>query len=237
MALKEKVDYFGLASAGFSVSDTAENRQPGYVAEARGPDNFLVAVDSGAETVAPQVDYVVTSSASLANVVLGSVTTILTKPVALGSVSVSTQAGQPPKLTATGKEIESGGTAHCTATISGVSLSSLYHAQDFGLFTVSGGQLQSSTLDVSGDIATAAVDGVVKSSDLVGAAITVSGTIVGVDDTGKVSTPTVTLKTPGGNVLAGVLTQPLTETNPNGEFPTYTFTAQFGLKADTSSGS
>ncbi len=234
MALKTKVDYFGLATAGFSVSDTAENRQPGYVAEARGPDNFLVAVDSGEESVGPSVDYVVTGSASLASVVLGSVTTILGKPVALGGISVTTQAGQPPKMTATGKEIESGGSAHCTATVSGVTLSPLYHAQDFGLFTVTGGQLQQSTLEISGDIATAAVDGVVKSSDLVGAAVTVSGTIVGVSDAGAVSTPTVALKTPGGNVLAGVLTQPLTETNPNGEFPTYTFTAQFGLKADAS---
>lgn len=237
MALKSKVDYFGLASAGFSVSDTAENRQPGYVAEARGPDNFLVAVDSGEETVAPSVDYVVTGTASLASVVLGSVTTILTKPVALGGITITTQAGQPPKMTATGKEIESGGSAHCTATLEGISLSPLYHAQDFGLFTVSNGQLQQSTLEVSGDIATASVDGVVKSSDLVGAAITVSGTIVGVDDSGAIKTPTVTLKTPGGNVLAGVLTQPLTETNPNGDYPTYTFTVQFGLKADAASGS
>lgn len=237
MSLKSKVDYFGLASAGFSVSDTAENRQPGYVAEARGPDNFLVAVSSGEENVAPSVDYVVTGTASLSSVVLGSVTTILTKPVALGGITITTQAGQPPKMTATGKEIESGGSAHCTATVSGVSLSPLYHAQDFGLFTVSGGQLQQSTLEISGEIATASVDGVVKSSDLVGAAISVSGTIVGVNDSGAVTTPTVTLKTPSGNVLAGVLTQPLTETNPNGEYPTYTFTAQFGLKADSASGS
>lgn len=234
MALKTKVDYFGLATAGFSVSDTAENLQPGYVAEARGPDSFLVAVDSGEEAVGPSVDYVVTGSASLESVVLGSVTTILGKPVALGGISVTTQAGQPPKMTATGKEIESGGKAHCTATVSGVTLSPLFHAQDFGLFTVTGGQLQQSTLEIGGDIATAAVDGVVKSSDLVGAAVTVSGTIVGVSDAGAVSTPTVALKTPGGNVLTGVLTQPLTETNPNGEFPTYTFTAQFGLKADAS---
>ena len=235
MALKSKVDYFGLASAGFTVSDTAENRQAGYVAEARGPDNFLVAVDSGGETVAPSVDYVVTASATLSQVKLGSVTTILEKPVALGGVSITTQAGQPPKMTATGKEIEAGGTAHCTATVSGITLSPLYHAQDFGLFTVTGGQLQQSSLEISGDIATATVDGVVKSSDLVGAAVTVSGTIVGVSDAGEVSVPTVALKTPGGNVLPGVLTQPLTETNPNGEFPTYTFTAQFGLKADSSS--
>lgn len=235
MSLKTKTDYFGLASAGFTPSDTAENRAPGYVAEARGPDNFLVAVDSSGETVAPSVDYVVTASAALSSVVLGSVTTILEKKVALAGLSISTQAGQPPKMTVTGKQIEDNGTAHCKATLSGVTLSPLYHAQDFGLFTVANGQLQSSSLDISGEVATATVDGVVKSSDLVGAAISVSGTIVGVDDSGAVKTPTVTIKTPTGNVLAGVMTQPLTETNPNGEYPTYTFTATFGVKADAAS--
>ena len=232
MALKTKTDYFGLASKGFEVTDTAENRAAGYVAEARGPDNFLVAADSGGEIVAPSCDYVVTGTATLGSVVIGSVSTILTKKVALGGISITTQAGQAPKMTATGREIEANGTAHCKATLSGISLSPLFHAQDFGLFTVSNGQLQQSTLEISGDIATAMVDGVVKASDLVGAAVSVSGTIVGVDASGAIKTPTVTLKTPTGNVLQGVLTQPLTETNPNGEYPTYTFTATFGIKAD-----
>ena len=232
MALKTKVDYFGLATAGFEVSDTAENRSIGYTAEARGDDNFLVAIDAGGENIAPSCDYTVTSSASLANVVLGSVTTIDDKAIALGSISITTQAGQAPKMSATGSQIEDGGSAHCTATCSGVTLSPLYHAQDFGLFTVTGGQLQQSTLTYSGDIATTMIDGVIKSSDLVGAAITVSGTIVGVGDDGKISTPTITLKTPTGNVLAGVITQPLSETNSNGEYPTYAFTAMWGVKAD-----
>jgi len=76
------------------------------------------------------------------------------------------------------------------------------------------------------------VDGVIKSSDLVGGSIEVTGTIIGVSDAGVISTPTVTLGTPGGNVLSGVMTQPLTETNPNGDFPSYTFTARWPLKAD-----
>lgn len=237
MALKTKTDYFGLASKGFEVTDTAENRSAGYVAEARGPDGFLVSADSGGEIVAPSCDYVVTGSASLGSVVIGSISEILSKKVALGGISITTQAGQAPKMTATGSQVEDGATAHCKATLSGITLSPLFHAQDFGLFTVSNGQLQQSTLEISGDIATALVDGVVKASDLVGAAVTVSGTIVGVDASGTIKVPTVTLKTPTGNVLPGVLTQPLTETNPNGEYPTYTFTATFGIKADAASGS
>ena len=76
------------------------------------------------------------------------------------------------------------------------------------------------------------MDGVIKASDLVGGRVTVNGTIVGVNDSGVISTPTITLSSPSGNVLAGVLTQPLTLQNDNGNFPTYTFTAMWGLQAD-----
>lgn len=232
MALKTKTDYFGLASAGWEVTDTSENRSVGYTAEAQGPDGFLVAIDVGGNNVAPQVDYIATANATLAGVVLGSVQTVLSSSVALGSVSITTAAGQAPTMTATGSQIENNGTAGCTCTLGSLSVDHLFHAQDFGLFTVSNGQLTQSTFTATGEIATAMVDGVIKSSDLVGGSIEVTGTIIGVSDAGVISTPTVTLGTPGGNVLSGVMTQPLTETNPNGDFPSYTFTARWPLKAD-----
>lgn len=108
------------------------------------------------------------------------------------------------------------------------------------MFTVANGQLTDSTLTIEGNIGTADVDGVIKASDLVGAAIRVSGTIVAVNDAGAITSPDgtgnlkleVTISTPSGNVLAGVMTQPLTQTNPNGDFPTYEFEITFGLKAD-----
>ena len=76
------------------------------------------------------------------------------------------------------------------------------------------------------------VDGVIKSSDLVGGRITISGEVVGVSDAGAISTPTLTVGTPSGNIGTGVITQPLSQTNPNGDFPTYSFTVEFPLKAD-----
>ena len=97
------------------------------------------------------------------------------------------------------------------------------------MFTVANGQLTQSTLAINGDIATTTVDGVIKSSDLVGGSIEVNGTIVGVTNAGALATPTVTLNAPSGNVLSGVMTQPVSETNPNGEFPTYAFTARWAL--------
>ena len=237
MALLTKVDYYGLAGSGFVVESTSEGKAVGFQAEARGPDGFLVAIETGGEIQAPTVNYVATSNATISSIVMGSVHTIGTSPnqhkVALGGLTITTAAGEPVKMTATGSEIEANGSAHCTATLSGISLSSLFHAQDFGLFTVSDGQLTNSTLTIEGNVATTLVDGVIKASDLVGASIKVSGTIVGVTDAGAIATPTVTLNAPSGNVLTGVMTQPLTQENPNGDFPSYTFEATWGLKADT----
>lgn len=74
----------------------------GYTATANGPDNFVVAIDVGGNNVAPQVDYVAASTAKLSGIVLGSVTTVLDKKVALGGITVTTQAGAAPTMTATG---------------------------------------------------------------------------------------------------------------------------------------
>ena len=128
MALKTKTDYYGLASAGWEVTDTSENRSVGYTAEAQGPDGFLVAVDVGGNIAAPQVDYVATANATLTGVVLGSVQTALSGKIALGSVSITTAAGQAPTMTATGSQIEDNGTAGCTCTLGSISVDHLFHA-------------------------------------------------------------------------------------------------------------
>jgi len=101
MALKTKVDYFGLATAGFSVASTSENRSIGS-AEAQGDDGFVVAVESFGEKLVPQCDYVITANATLTGVVLGSVKTVDSKTIALGSISITTKAGQAPTMQASG---------------------------------------------------------------------------------------------------------------------------------------
>jgi len=102
------------------------------------------------------------------------------------------------------------------------------------LFTITNGQLNSSTLTIEGEVGTTMVDGKIKSSDLVGASIKVSGQVVGVTDAGAIAKPTLTMIQPTGNVLSGVMTTPLTETNSNGQFPVYNFECMWGLKADAS---
>lgn len=232
MALLTKTDYFGLASNGFIVESTSENRSVGYTAEARSNDGFLVAIDAGGERISPTVNYIATDSASVGSIVMGSVNTVDGKAIALNSITITTGAGENAKMTASGQQIEDGGSAHCTATLNGITLDEPFHASTFGLFTVSNGQLTNSTLTIEGTTATAETDGVIRASDLVGASIKVSGTIVGVSDAGAIAKPTITLNAPSGNVLDGVLTQPLSEENPNGDFPQYSFEATWGMTAD-----
>lgn len=238
MSLLAKTDYFGLSGSGWVVSDNSENKSVGYTAEAQGPDGFLVAVDAGPDNASPACDYVATSTATLTSVTLGSVQSVMvggsSRKIALGSITINTAAGQNPTLNATGQEIENNGSAGCTCTLGSITVSPLFHAQDFGLFTVTNGQLTQSTLTINGDIGTAMVDGVIKASDLVGGSVTVTGTIVGVNDSGVISTPTITTLTADlGNVGPGVVTQPLTLTNSNGQFPSYSFTVTYPLKADS----
>lgn len=102
MSLLAKTDYYGLSSAGFEVESTSENKSVGFQAEARGPDGFLVAVEVGDDTLAPTVNYVVTSDASTGDIVIGSVNTVNGKKIALGSVTITTAAGEPVKMTASG---------------------------------------------------------------------------------------------------------------------------------------
>lgn len=232
MALLQKTDYFGLSSNGFEVESTSENRAVGYTAEARSNDGFLVAIDAGGERISPTVNYIATDNAALNTVVIGSVKTINGKKIALNSLNITTGAGENMRMTASGQQIEDNGTAHCTFTLSGVTLDEPFHANTFGLFSVTNGQLTNSTLAIDGTMATAEVDGVIKASDLVDCQIKCSGTIVGVSDSGVISTPTVSINVPSGNVLSGVMTQPLTQENPNGDFPQYSFEITWGCKAD-----
>ena len=232
MSLKTKVDYFQLSSSGFEIESTTENKSVGYIAQAQGADGFVVAVDVGDEIVAPTVDYVLTADGSLSNIKLGEKKTVLGKKVCIGGITINTAAGQPVKMSVSGQQVEDNNTQGCTCTLGSISLDHLFHAQHFGLFDVSNGQLTQSTLTVNASIGTAPVDGVIKASDLVGGSLVITGTIVGVNDEGEISTPTITPFPASGNLGDGVLTQPLSETNPNGDYPQYTFEITYPLKAD-----
>lgn len=238
MALKNKIDYFQLSSFGWEVSDTSENRSIGYYATAEDYAGFIVATASGGENMAPQANYVATSNATINDVALGQIFKIDGDNIALGGITINTAAGSAPTLQATGQKIEDyeipeGTTDYlpCRVQLDNLSVEGTFHAQTFGLFTVENGQLTDSSLTFNTNIATAILDGEIKASDLVGGTLQINGTIIGVNNQGVISRPTVTItQNLPEYVHGGVFTQPLTETNPNGDFPTYTFTVEFPLR-------
>lgn len=230
MSLMTKASAFGISVTGLTLQSTNENKSIS-TAEARGEDGFIVAVESFGERKAPSEEYVVTGdSVTVTGIVLGQKATgSHTIP---SSVSFSTSAGSAPTATISGQEVESTGglTSGCKVTLPSVTISGLHHAQTFGVFSISGSgaHLTQSTLSFECEVSLAEVDGVIKASDITGGKATVTATIQVSD--ASYGSPTVTLSTIGGK--SGVFTSPLSCSNPNGDFPTWTFTAEWPLAAD-----
>lgn len=226
MAFKTKADYYGLgAITGLKLISTNENKSAS-TAEARGEDGFVVAVESYGTTSAPSCELNVIADTSLANIVLGTVKTIGTDKFCLASLSISTSAGGVPTISASGQQVEANAQEKCTCTLPAISISALHHAQNFGAFTLggTGAHLTQCNMEIGGTISTATKDGEVIAHDLTDVRMTVTATIQVSDST--YGTPTVTAAT------GWTVTSPLSETNPDADFPTYTVTLQKTLTAD-----
>lgn len=228
MGLKTKVDTFNLAGNGLTVSDTTQGASISS-AEARGEDGFVVAIENFGERDNPSCNYVCTGAATLSGIVLGSRDS--TSGCVLSSLTINTSAGSAPTVSASGMEVPSAAvlTGGCTVTLPSISLSPLHHAQMLGGITFSGtgAHCTQCSMSISCDVSTAEIDGEIAAYDLTGGKMSVSATIQVSD--AAYGEPTITL--PSG----WKFTSPLSETNPNGDFPTYSFTAESPLAADTAS--
>ena len=227
MSFKSKQDYYGLSAqaANLVLTSTTENKSAS-VAEAKGEDGFVVATEMYGEVSAPSCEYVAKGDVALSSIKIGTITKIGDGSFCLSSLSFSTSAGAAPTASASGQQVEDGASVTCTCTLPSISVEGLHHAQDFGAFTVSGkgAHLTQSTLNVTGTVSTATKDGEVIAHDITDVRLEVSGTIQVSDST--YAAPTVVLS------ADWVLTAPLSETNPDGDFPTYSFTATKFLTAD-----
>ena len=227
MSFKAKSDYYGLSAQAENLvlTSTTENRSAS-VAEAKGEDGFVVATEMYGNVSAPACEYVAKGDVSLDAIKIGTVTVIDEHSFCLSSLSFSTSAGAAPTASASGQQVEDGAKVACTCTLPSISVDGLHHAQTFGAFTVSGkgAHLTQSSLNVNGTVSTATKDGEVIAHDITDVRLEVSGTIQVSDST--YAAPTVALS------ADWVMTSPLSETNPDGDFPTYAFTATKFLTAD-----
>ena len=193
------------------------------VAEAPNEYGDTAAHDVYGEVLAPSTEYAVTGDVDLSDIVLGSIHShtigsggsAITKKIMLTTVAITTQAGNPPTVTISGVEVESGATAKRTYALSGT-LTPRSKAQDVcGAFTPSANFTQiQTTAQVDPHVQT--VGGVPVASDASHGRIEVQATM-----TDGAGTGTITAASGGGFTV----TAAPAETDPDANYITRAATA------------
>lgn len=118
MAFISKTDFFELGDlSALIVSDSADGKSAQNVTALK-EDGSVGANTVFGEQLAPSNTYKI-AGAVTKSIVLGGVTTVDSKKVMLGNVSISTSAGGEPSFQASGEEVEdNASTNSCTYTVS-----------------------------------------------------------------------------------------------------------------------
>lgn len=145
----------------------------------------------------------------------------------INNVSISTSAGTPPTIQVSGEEVPNGSHCGCTYTSAEATVEVCHHAQTlFSAFTLSGTgfYLTSANYTIECGLTKATKDGETVAYDVSDGKITCSLTIQG---TGGNGTPSITKGT------GWEITSPLTMSNPDSGYETYTVTLTKNLTHDT----
>ena len=227
MSFLAKVDKFGLASASLEILTSDEGRAAS-VAEASNADGDIIAAEVYGEIESPSCTYAVKAD-STADIELGGVTTVGTgtaaKYYALTSVTIGTSAGSPPTVSASGEEVPSATPSSTYTVEDGLTVSKLAIAQIYGgSFTLGGTgcHVTDCNATISCDFSAATKDGARLAWDISNGRIVVSVTI---NQTGSTA-PTLTAGS------GWEITSPLTQSNPDSNFPTWTATLTKYLTKD-----
>lgn len=234
------IDYFGLETASsnkIKVKSSAENRSKQSTS---GANNYgdAVVVDSWGETAAPSAEYDVIDTITQAVFPeLGSINTPsgFTNPVVLGTVTISTQNGSAPTISASGQMVQSGATQLREYTLPALSVLPRHRAQDFlGLSSI---KISSADADPDEDyglesvsatfpieITLAQPKGELKTYDLHGGMATCQYTMNWYNSTA----PTIALSA-AATALGATMSEPVAKTNPEGGYTQYTWTVAFPM--------
>lgn len=149
---------------------------------------------------------------------LGGISNVEGKSYCLTDVSITTAAGQAPTINCSGQQVEENATAACTSSLGVTSLNGLHHAQTFGAFTVNGDGCHLTQCSMSAKCVLNVVskDGIALAHDIYDSRIEIAGTIQVSD--ADYNEPSIVVES------GWIITAPLTETNPDSNYPTYTFT-------------
>ena len=219
MAFQEKTDYFGLAteSGGIVLTSSTENKSA-TVIQAHDEKGDVVAQEIVGETSAPSCTYVVKADATLTGQKLG----FASGGYVISSISISTGAGTPPSITVTGESVPASSHTDCYYDTPACTVEVCHHAQTlFSAFTLSGVgcYLTSANYTISGSLTKATKDGETVAYDIADGKIDAQVEIV---QTG----------TAAPSFAAGAdftITSPLTKTEGDAAYPTWTATVTKNL--------
>ena len=253
------IDYFGLMSGtsnAVKVTGSKENRS---IQSTSGPNLYgdAAVVDSWGETAAPSSDYQIV--ADLANTLAAPKFTLGTLiaagsssisiggsavPVALGSVTIGTQMGQAPTLSASGQALHTGAAALRCYKLPAFTLTPRHRAQDFlSLCTIKKGSaaaspdtdygLESVNATFPIEFTLAQPKGTLVNYDLHGGTVTVDYNMNWYASTAPtiVLASTVTLGLSGSSTttVAPAMSNPMAAEAPEGGYTQYTWQVSFPL--------
>lgn len=240
------IDYFALESASsnaLKLKSSAENRS---IQTASGANTYgdVKVVDTYGETAAPSAEYDVVaalahdpSAAGTTLVTLGTVNspTGIANPVVLGSLSISTQNGSAPSISASGQMVQSGAVQLRAYKLPAFTLSPRHRAQDFlGLVSIKKGSSAASAIDDYGlesvnaqfpiAFTLAQPQGVVMNYDIHGDMATVDYTMNWYSGT----EPTIEL-TQAATALGATMASVANRADPDNGYTQYTWQVSFPL--------
>ena len=237
------IDYFGLGTAtsnALKLKSSAENRS---IQSTSGANTYgdAAVVDAYGETAAPSAEYDVIDEVAhtVANpvITLGTVGTPtgIEKPVVLGSLSISTQTGSAPSVSASGQMVQTGAAQLRDYVLPAFTLSPRHRAQDFlGLMSIKKGANAASESEDYGyssvnanfpiEITLAQPQGVTQTYDLHGGMATVDFTMNWYSGTA----PTIELTTAASN-LGATMASKGSRSDPDNGYTQYTWQVSFPL--------
>ena len=222
MAFLAKTDYFGLTTAptNFQIVSSDENRSAS-TAEAQNEKGDVVATQMYGETSAPSCNYVLSGTSDTASIgTMGNPISSGSLNYVITNISITTGAATPPSITVSGEEVQSG--THCSNDcyydIPTATLEPCHHAQALFGFDFdnigSGFYVIQANYTIECTLTKATVNGETVSYDITAGKVTAQFTIQG---TGESGTPS--LDAPN---QSWIVTSPLTQSNPDAGYETYT---------------
>lgn len=224
MAFIDKVDYFGLSSTTFLCKSSNDGASSSN-AEAVGPDGSIVANTVYGEMKNPSCDYEQTAEWS-PTIKLGAVHAVDGESFVLTSVTFSTQGGAAHTVSASGSQVEDNASVTCTYTIPSFTLPMTHHVEKmWNAWTLTGAGCyeQTAAYTISCTPSFGEKDGDRLSHDIGQGKIEIALTIIQTDTT----EPSLSAAT------GWEITTPLSCSNPDANYPTWTATLTKYLEKDS----